>query len=129
MVIVHKNKIGRKASGGRYIQFRGKRRFEVGHTPTLTSIAGHKLKKIRTKGGGEKVRVLTAEFANVYDQKAKAFFKAKIKTVKECPANSHYVRPNIMTKGTIIETDKGIAKITSKPGRDGTINAILIPAK
>ena len=46
--------------------------------------------------------------------------------VVENPANRHFVRRNIMTKGTVIETEKGKARITSRPGQDGTINAVLI---
>ncbi|MEM4263725.1 MAG: 30S ribosomal protein S8e [Candidatus Woesearchaeota archaeon] len=126
MVVIHRSRLGRKISGGRYIPARGKRKFEIGHSPTLTTIQKQKLKKVRTKGGGEKTRVLTAEVANVFDPKTKTFSKAKIKTVKECPADEHYVRPNIIVKGSIIETEKGLARVTSRPGQDGTINAILI---
>lgn len=126
MVIVHRGRLKRKASGGRYKQTKSKRKFEIGHKPTLTSIGAHKLKKVRTKGGGQKVRVLVAEVANVYDPKAKKYFKAKIKTVKENPADMHYVRRNILSKGTIIETEKGNARVTSRPGRDGTVNAVLV---
>jgi small subunit ribosomal protein S8e len=126
MVIVHKGQTNRKATGGRYIAHRGKRKFEIGHAPTHTSIAKQKLKKIRTKGGSEKVRVLTAEIANVFDPKTKKFTKAKIKTVKDNPADMHFVRRNIITKGAIIETELGNARVTSRPGQDGTVNAILI---
>ena len=52
--------------------------------------------------------------------------KTEIISVVENPANIHYVRRNIMTKGAIIETELGKAKITSRPGQTGTINAILI---
>ena len=52
--------------------------------------------------------------------------KAKIEIVTANPANRHYVRRNIMTKGTIIKTDKGDARVTSRPGQDGVINAVLI---
>jgi len=31
-----------------------------------------------------------------------------------------------MTKGTIIKTDKGAARITNRPGQEGCINAVLI---
>lgn len=126
MVIVHKGQTSRKVTGGRYIAHRGKRKFEVGHAPTHTSIAKQKLKKVRTKGGSEKIRVLMADVANVYDPKTKKFAKAKIKTVKDNPADMHYVRRNIITKGAIIETELGNARVTSRPGQDGTINAILI---
>ena len=52
--------------------------------------------------------------------------KLKILTVKENNADPHYVQRNIMNKGTIISTDEGNAEITSRPGQDGIINAVLI---
>ena len=36
------------------------------------------------------------------------------------------VRRNILTKGAIIETDAGKAKITNRPGQEGTVNAVLV---
>ena len=46
--------------------------------------------------------------------------------VVENPANRHYIRRNILTRGTIIKTEKGNARITSRPGQDGVVNAVLI---
>ena len=66
------------------------------------------------------------EVANLLDQKTKKYSKVKIKSVVESPSNRHYVRRNIITKGTVIDTEKGKAKVTSRPGQDGTINAVLI---
>lgn len=127
MVVVHKGQTSRKVTGGRYIAHRGKRKFEIGHPPTHTMIEKQqKLKKVRAKGGNKKTRVLIAEIANVFDPKTKKFTKAKIKTVKGNPADVHFVRRNIITKGAIIETELGSARVTSRPGQDGTINAILI---
>jgi small subunit ribosomal protein S8e len=126
MVIVHKGNLKRKASGGRYKPARSKKKREVGNRPTLTSVGEQKVKRIRTKGGGEKLRLLTAGIANVYDPKAKKYFKVEIKTVKENPSDMHYVRRNILNKGTIIETEKGNARITSRPGQDGIVNAVLV---
>jgi small subunit ribosomal protein S8e len=33
---------------------------------------------------------------------------------------------NVITKGAIIETEDGLAKVTSKPSKDGVVNAVLI---
>jgi small subunit ribosomal protein S8e len=33
---------------------------------------------------------------------------------------------NVITKGAIIETEKGLAKVVSRPGQDGVVNAVLI---
>ena len=126
MAIVQRGRRGIKPTGGRHKSFRGKRKFELGRAPTLTGIGAKVLKHVRTKGGGLKVRVLRSDVANLYDPKAKTFSQAKIKTVVDNPADSHYIRRNIITKGTVIETEKGKARVTSRPGQDGTLNAVLI---
>ena len=51
---------------------------------------------------------------------------AKIKTVLENPANPNLTRRNIITKGCIVQTEKGKARITSRPGQQGSLNAVLI---
>jgi small subunit ribosomal protein S8e len=42
------------------------------------------------------------------------------------PANPDYNRRGVITKGTIIRTEKGLAKIVSRPGQYGSLSAILI---
>jgi len=116
----------KKASGGRYKYFRSKKDFETGRTPTLTQIGNTSRKIIRVMGGNKKQKLLLVENANLLDPKTKKFVQAKIKSVIENPANRHYTRRNIITKGAIIETDKGKAKVTSRPGQDGIVNAVLI---
>jgi len=120
----HRSK--RKPTGGLYKQSRRKRLFEVGSAPMHTRVDPTKGKIVRTRGGVAKNRLLTADVANVLDQKTKKYSKAKILTVIENTASRHFVRRNIITKGAVIETDKGKAKVTSRPGQDGTVNAVLI---
>lgn len=116
----------RKPSGGRFRSNKKKKAYEMASEPTLTKLSKISIKKIRTMGGHIKFKLLTADIANVYDPKSKKYKKAKITTITENPANPHFVRRNIMTKGTIIETDIGKARITSRPGQQNAINAILI---
>ncbi len=115
-----------KATGKRYHPFRDKRLFEKGNEPTLTKVGAKKVVSIRTSGGNSKLRLLRQEYANVFDRKTKKYAKSKIKTVVENPANRHYVRRNIMTQGTVIDTDLGKAIITNRPGQEGVINAVLV---
>jgi len=126
MVVTHKGRKGRKESGGKYKSARSKRNFEKGNRPVLTSIGRQKRKKVRTRGSKVKIKTLSVDSVNLFDPKAKAFSKAKIKKVVETPANRHYVRRNILTKGAIIDTEKGKARITSRPGQNGSVNAVLI---
>jgi len=49
-----------------------------------------------------------------------------LKTILESPANRHFVRRNIITKGAVIETPNGKAKVTNRPSQEGFVNAVLI---
>ncbi len=64
--------------------------------------------------------------AFVTNPKTHTTSKTDIITVVENPANIHYVRRNILTKGAIVNTKLGKAKITSRPGQSGVINAVLL---
>ena len=116
----------RTPTGGRFRLSRGKRKFEIGSEKQFTRVGTTSMKKARTRGDNVKVRMLMAEFANVMDKKTNTVKKAKIITVKTNPANSNYVQRNIINKGATIETDVGMAKVTSRPGQDGAVNAVLI---
>jgi small subunit ribosomal protein S8e len=126
MVIVQRGRIGRTPSGGMYNIARSKRKYEMGRLPAMTKIGKQKIRTVKTKDAGRKMKVLVAQFANVLDPKTKKFVKAAIKTVDECPANRHFVRRNIIVKGAVITTDAGKARVTSRPGQSGTVNAVLI---
>lgn len=116
----------RKISGGRYRNIRKSRLREHGNLPTYTKIGKRKAKRVRIRGKSYKVKILSTEFANVYDPKTKKNYKVKIEGIIDNPANRHFIRRNIITKSSIIKTEKGNARITSRPGQHGTINAVLI---
>jgi small subunit ribosomal protein S8e len=125
-MVITQHRAKRKATGGRYIASRGKRKFEMGRKPVLTKIDKRKAKLIKTKSRTKKTKLLTADTANLFDPKTKTYSQVKIKEVLENPADRHFVRRNIVTKGAVIETEKGKAKVTSRPGQEGTVNAVLI---
>lgn len=117
----------KRTKTGRRIRYaRNKRRFEIGGELHLTTIGAMKRKPVRTRGNNRKARVLTADYAYVIDPKTHKTTKTEITTVVENAANIHYVRRNIMNKGAIVNTKLGKAKITSRPGQSGVINAILL---
>jgi small subunit ribosomal protein S8e len=116
----------RKPSGGRLIKARGKRRFEVAPEDAETKLGEHTQKLIRTRAAGQKVKLLATSTINVMDKKTGKAKKAKIKTVTENPANIHYVRRNIITKGAVVDTDMGKVKITSRPGQSGALSGVLV---
>jgi len=116
----------RSKSGRRIRYARGKRKFEIGRETHLTTIGNQSHKIVRTKGDNRKTRIKTTNIAYVVDPKTKKTTKTEIVTVVENKANIHYVRRNILNKGAIIDTKVGKAKVTSRPGQSGTVNAVLI---
>ncbi|MCX6682647.1 MAG: 30S ribosomal protein S8e [Methanoregula sp.] len=116
----------RKVTGGRISPAKGKRRTEIGLAPADTHIGEDKRKIERTTGANEKVRALRALYANVTNASNGDTKKAKIEKVEENGANPNYVRRNLLTKGAIIKTEIGRARIVSRPGQDGVINAVLL---
>ena len=116
----------RKYTGGRLIQARSKRKFELGGEQANTHLGEPIRKTAKTFGGQLKVRLLRAQNVVVTDPATKISKTVKIETVTGNPANKNYIRRNIMTKGSIIKTEIGSARITNRPGQEGSINAILI---
>jgi small subunit ribosomal protein S8e len=116
----------RKPSGGRYKAYRKKKQFELGREPSFTKLAKKRVQIIRVMGANRKLRMLSADTANLYNPTTKKFQQIKIKTITDNPANAHFIRRNIMTKGSVIDTELGKARITSRPGQDGVVNAVLI---
>ena len=125
-MVVFQGKGRRSPRGSRYKKYRNYKQYELGRLPAFTGLGKKRMQDIRTLGGNKKLRLLSEEYANVVDPKTKKAQKAKIKTTLENPANRHFVRRNIMTKGAIIETEIGKARITSRPGQDGVVNAVLV---
>ena len=79
----------------------------------------------RGKGANKKVKLKAGIFANVV-QKDKSIKKVKMLNVLQSPDNRHYASENTLTKGAIIETELGKARITSRPSQHGVVNAVLI---
>ncbi|MCD6323945.1 MAG: 30S ribosomal protein S8e [Desulfurococcales archaeon] len=120
----------RKISGGRRRPHRKNRKYELGRFPTLTMVdVREKRVKVRVRGGNLKVKVRRATYANVMDPSTGKSRKVKVLKVLETGANREYARRNIIVKGALIETEVGVAKVTSRPGQDGVINAVLVEAK
>ncbi|MEM5869621.1 MAG: 30S ribosomal protein S8e [Candidatus Aenigmatarchaeota archaeon] len=120
---------GRKKTGGKIILARKKKKRELGNLPVYTKIGKEKREKVRTKGGGEKIKAYRVEFANVIDPKTNLTKKVKILDVVEHPDNPHFTRRGIITKGCTIKTELGLAKVTSRPSQHGVVNAILLETK
>jgi small subunit ribosomal protein S8e len=114
----------RSRTGGRRRPKRKRRKHEIGTEPTETEVGDPRLKVVDARGETEKVRALSTNVASVAD--GEETVAATIEDVVENDANPNYVRRNIVTKGAVIETDAGEARVVSRPGQDGQVNAVLL---
>jgi small subunit ribosomal protein S8e len=129
MSVWHGNLQKKKLTGGRKRMTRGKRKFEQGTFAAETTLGEPKRKTTRGFGGNTKVKLLTEKYASVTDVKSGKTEKAEIVRVIKNPANVDYNRRGVITKGSVIETSIGTARVTSRPGNDGVINAVLTSGK
>ena len=108
-------------------RYRGKRRTEISTEQQFAYVADEdKRKNYRKRAKSQTVRVLRAHSVNVNDPKNGTTVSATIKTVLENNADPNYVRRNLITKGAIVDTDKGKVRITSRPGMHGVISGVLL---
>jgi small subunit ribosomal protein S8e len=120
----------RKSSGNGKLKLknRDKRRHEVGSYFTATKLgAENTVNSIRARGGNTISKLKNAAFANVLT--GSGYKKAKITSVVESKDNRNFARLNIITKGTIIETELGKAQVINRPGREGTVTARLVEGR
>jgi small subunit ribosomal protein S8e len=119
---------GRKLTGGRKVASRGRRKFEIDRYPNEAVVGATQIVSRRTRGNNVKAAFKTAEFANIVDQESKKVTKSKILKVTKNPANRDYERRGVISKGALVETESGTARVVSRPGQDGVVNAVLVKA-
>ena len=118
-------KRSRRSQTGKLLRSsRKKRKRELGRVFIETKIGPEKKKNQRTYGGNKKTKLQRSEYVNVVTKEGTK--KTKIMSVLENRANRHFTRRNIITKGALIETELGKARVTSRPGQHGVINAVLV---
>lgn len=116
----------RTSTGARLRRFRGKRKYEQGRTPTETVLGKTKRRTVDSKGTYKKMPALKAKMVNVTDPEKNETYRVEIEDVEKNPANMDYQRRKVITRGTIIKTSKGRARVTSRPGQTGILNAVLV---
>ena len=114
----------RKRTGGRRRPQHKKKKYELGREPTETTVGETRLRGIDARGNTEKVRALSTNVASV--AVGGETVEADIEDVVENPSDPNYVRRNIITKGAVVETSEGRARVTSRPGQTGTVSAVLV---
>ena len=115
----------RKPTGGQYKKLRKKRKKDFGNDFIAIRVGEERKKTVRGLGNSRKQRLMEVEKANVFDGSNKPKL-VKILHVEENAANPNFVRMSIVSKGAVIKTEAGLAKVVSRPGQHGIVNAVLI---
>lgn len=103
-----------------------KRKYELGSPPTLTRVSGEEHRRVeRVYGGKFKVRLRETVYVNVALPDG-ATKKVKVLEVVETPENPQYAKSSIVSKGSLVKTELGLVRITSRPGQDGVLNGVLV---
>jgi len=71
------------------------------------------------------MKLVHTNIVNVSDPETGKTEKLEILDVVSNPANADYNRRGVITKGTIIRTEKGLARIISRPGQTGSLSAVV----
>ena len=116
----------RKYTGKKYKHFGKKRKKELVRLTIDTEIGEYKVKKQRVLGGNSKLRLFSSMFINVTDPDTNKTSKVRILGFESNAASKDLNRRHILTKGAVVETELGNAKVTSRPGQHGAINGILV---
>ena len=103
----------RKYTGKKYKHFGKKRKRELARSTIDTEIGDYKVKKQRVLGGNTKLKLFSAMFINVTDPSTNKTSKVRILGFESNEASKDLNRRHILTKGAIVETEIGNAKITS----------------
>ncbi len=119
----------RKPTGARLKHFSGKRKRELGREETRPVLGKESKKIIRTRGNNIKIKLAFGEYVNLTNPKTGKTKKVKIVDVEKNPANIDFSRRGVITRGAIINTSAGKARVTSRPGQTGIINAVLIKSE
>ena len=125
MSVWHGDLNKRKPSGGKKRANRTKRKYEKGSFPIETTHGETEKKLQRTRGGNTKTKAFSINKVNISNTSTGKTERTEITRVIKNPANVDYDRRGVITKGTIIETPLGTAKVTSRLGQDGIVNAII----
>ncbi len=127
MGVYHGNDLKKITGGKKGRHVKVKRKALMGNFPTLT-LPGEKdvVKKIRARGGRYKLKVKRAAHANVYVPSQGKTIKTRILRVIDNPSSRDFARRGVITRGAILQTELGRARVTSRPGQDGVVNAVLI---
>ena len=116
-------KKGKEITGKKYVKQRKKRKYEIAGQKRAVKLGEDARKNKKTRGGNKKVFLIKSKLVNV--KSGNKILKTIIRKVIETPSNKFLARQNIITKGTILDTELGKVRVTNRPSQEGMINGIL----
>ena len=125
MPLWHHDLEKRKITGGKKKAYRSRRGFEAGGYASETELGVSKRTVKKVRGGTIKINLRSEKYVNLTDRDENITKRTEILRVIRNPVNADYNRRKVITRGTVIETSSGEAVITSRPGQNGVINAII----
>nr|MDO8086498.1 30S ribosomal protein S8e [Candidatus Sigynarchaeum springense] len=114
----------KKPSGGRLHQAVKKHKREMGRYSIETTKGERAVKRQRVRGGNIKSKLYHDQFVNVTDGATTK--RVKIQDVIENPSNKDLNRRKVITRNTLIKTELGKVRVTSRPGQVPVINGVLV---
>ncbi len=123
-MVWHGNQEKRKNTGGKKRRYRTKRKHEAGRYSVETRLGKTERKIVAGHSGITKLKLVLGDIVNVSDPNTGITERLEVTDVVRNPSNVDYNRRGVITKGTIIRTKKGLAKIVSRPGQVGVLNAV-----
>lgn len=123
MAVRHDNSLTKK-TGGRTRRYRKSKKYDLGSEFSEPELGEKSIISKRTRGGKGKSVVSSENKMNLsVDGEVE---NVEIEAVLENTANKNFVRRSLLTKGTVVRTSEGKAKITSRPGQDGVVNGVKV---
>lgn len=111
-------------TGGRRRKFRDKKLSHIGGVFASTRVSAQESKvPIRGRGGNYGLKLKKASKISIVTKDGMKC-ESIIRVLES--HNPEYVRMNILTKGAVVETKIGKARITNRVGQDGFVNGVLV---
>ncbi len=114
----------KKVSGGRLHPNQKKHRREMGRFAIETTMGERSVKRQRVRGGNIKSKLYHEKTVNVTDGATTK--SVKIQDVIENPSNKDLNRRKVITRNTLLKTELGKVRVTSRPGQVAVINGVLV---
>ena len=118
-----------KITGGRRHPLRIRRKYEMDRYPNEALAREDQITVTRRTRGGHSKTALKTVYAVNLSGAGENTIRTRIIKVLDNPTNNDYRRRGVITRGALLDTDEGICRVVSRPGQDGSVNAVLIEAR